>query len=282
MTGKLRIIGGLALLCGLGLLTGCGTQVAGGGQPSPQPITSQTGNNLNTSTTGTSSSSGSTSPSSTGKDTTSGTKGASSSSGTPSASTAGSKSGSTSASGSTATGKGTSAAGGSKAGSGSGAGTSGPSSTSHTVTVHVEGASPLVATPVSSGNGNGGFVAVPPSAATVLVPAGWTLTDSASGGSGSTVRLTNPKDAAQSIVEDIQPSSRDLEGFYQGQSAGQVQWLIPQQVVQFALQNPSNPNPDLGILANLSTGGSIRVDVYLPASDKSMALQILHSFAGTK
>lgn len=269
MLNKKRTFGLLALLASLGFVTACGNQVAGGGLPTPQPITTQPGNNLNNSTpassqTGTgggqSNSGGGTGTGSSSKGSTSSGSGKSTTASTSTTGKSGATSGSTgtTATGTTQTGK---------------------TQTNKPVTVQVQGILPaLVSTPVASSGADNGFVAVSSSIQSVLLPAGWTLSNYANGADGMTVRLTNPKDSSQTIVEDIQTSSRDIEGFYSGQAAGQVQWLIPKQVVQFTFQNPNNPNPDVGIIGNISSGGSIRLDLYLPSSEKGLETQIIHSF----
>lgn len=258
MTYKTKSIGALTLLISLGLLTGCGNQVAGGGQPAPQPITTQTGGNLNTN------------PASNGQGGASG-GGNATGSGHPS----GGKSGT-----GKATGKPT--IGGKKPNSGA-SGSTKQTSTGKTnqVTIPVQGISlNLLSTAVSQTGDGGSFVPVSTSIQQVLLPSGWSKQTQTNGSEGTTIRLINPQDNTQSIVEVVQTSARDIEGFYAGQSSGAVTWVVPKQIVEFTLQNPSNPNPDRGLLANVSTGGSIRLDIFLPASEDSVAQKIMDSFLG--
>jgi hypothetical protein len=98
--------------------------------------------------------------------------------------------------------------------------------------------------------------------------------------SGTTIKWINPKDPSQYVSESIQPFTRNLSDFYAAQS-GAASWLVPNQVVEFHLSNPNNPNPDVGIMANNSSGGSIRLDVYLPSSQKDTVQKIINSFVGT-
>ncbi|MCY0876685.1 MAG: hypothetical protein OWT28_10530 [Firmicutes bacterium] len=261
----------IAAIASLSLLAGCGSQVAGGGQPVPQPITAQSAGNGNT---------------------------------TPSAGTDGSSTPitGTSGQGATTAPSGTEQGGQPKATTGSSANTaSTPGTSKHSpqgttkstpstspsgtnqgkvpVTVDVQGATDLTATAVSGASeAGGGFVPASSSVSTVLLPAHWIMQTTQDGGEGTTIRLTNPKDSSQSIVELVQNSARDLVSFYNGQAIGTVHWVIPQQIVGYTLMNPQNPNPDKGIVANLSTGGSIRLDVYLPQSQAAVTEQIINSF----
>jgi len=237
MTYKTKSIGALTLLISFGLLTGCGNQVSNGGQPAPQPITTQTGGNLNTN------------PASNGQGGGSGVAGATGN-GHPSGGTSGSTK-------PTSTGK-----------------------TNH-VTIPVQGIPLTLQSHEVSQTGDGGsFVPVSTSIQQVLLPSGWSKQTQTNGSEGTTIRLINPQDSTQSIVEVVQTSARDIEGFYAGQSSGAVTWVVPKQIVEFTLQNPSNPNPDRGLLANVSSGGSIRLDIFLPASEDAVAQKIMDSFLG--
>lgn len=259
-----QAIGLVAVLGSIGLLAGCGTQVAGGGVPAPQPITPQSAGNGNTNGTGT-------------------TQPATSQSGGKTTDTA-TKTGQGTAGGQAKTAGSKSAATGSSTGNTSPSGTTGTTTTGQNaknnkpVTVAVQGSTQLVATTVSDNGSGGTFIPVSSSITTVLLPANWTLETMQDGSEGTTIRLTNPKDSTQSIVELVQTSARNLTSFYNGQSAGAVHWIVPQQVAGYTFTNPQNPNPDRGIMANLSSGGSIRLDIYLPEAQKATAQQIINSF----
>lgn len=282
MNNKRTLVSLLAMIGAVGLLAGCGTAVAGGGQPVPQPITAQSSGNGNT---GTNSGTQSTTP------TTGGTGGGASS--TPSTSTGNggaqqskgtNTQPSTTGSGMTGSATGTGTATGTSAAKGSGtkSATQAPGSdnakSNKPVTIAVGSTIALTATPVTSTGAGGQFVPVSSSVTSVLLPAHWTVQTTQDGSEGTTIRMTNPKDSTQSIVELIQTSARDLNSFYNGQATGAVHWIVPQQIAAYTFVNPENPNPDRGIMANLSTGGSLRLDVYLPKSEGATAQAIINSF----
>ncbi len=157
-----------------------------------------------------------------------------------------------------------------------------PGSTpSESVTIHVGGigGTNLISVPVSTNGTSNGFVPVAQSVTSVKLPVGWTMQSNSYASSGTTVKWINLKDPSQYVSESIQTFTRDLGQFYTAQS-GSAKWLVPNQVVQFELTNPNNPNPDMGVVANISSGGSIRLDVYLPASEHAVAQQVIDSFVG--
>lgn len=152
-----------------------------------------------------------------------------------------------------------------------------------TITIHVGGNEGLTLVPVSVNvNGTGtSFVPVSRSVQAVLLPSGWQLQSNSYGSTGTTMKWINTKDSSQYISEVIQSFSRNLNQFYASQGRA-ASWLVPNQVVEFRLTNPNNPNPDIGLIANTSNGGSIRLDVYLPSDESSQAIQIVKSFVGSK
>ncbi len=151
-----------------------------------------------------------------------------------------------------------------------------------TVTIHVGNAqgSTLSSVPVKVNGTGDAFVPVSHSVTAVQLPVGWTLQSNTYASTGTTIKWINPKDPSQYISESVQPFTRSLSNFYAAQS-GLASWLIPNQVVEYTLSNPNNPNPDIGIMANNSNGGSIRLDVYLPTNEKNISQQIINSFVGT-
>ncbi len=130
-----------------------------------------------------------------------------------------------------------------------------------------------------TGTGNT-FVPVSSAVTSILLPSGWQLQTNSLGSGGTSLKLVNPSDPSDMISEVVMPSDRNLQSFYNSQSAGTAHWIVPNQILSYTQSNPVNPYQDRGIMANLSSGGSIRVDVYLPASDQSSAKQILNSFVG--
>ncbi len=139
----------------------------------------------------------------------------------------------------------------------------------------------LARTAVGQTGATSQFVAVLQSIKTVLLPTGWTMSTNSLGDGSLTVRLVNPKDQSQEIVEMVENQSRDIVGCYSQLPQGAGSYVAPQRIVRFTLSNPSHPYPDNGIVANLPTGGSIRVDVFLPSSEHSTINDILNSFTGT-
>lgn len=125
------------------------------------------------------------------------------------------------------------------------------------------------------------FVPVSSTISSILLPAGWQMQTMSLGSGGTSIKLTNPTDSAQMISEVIMPSDRNLQSFYNAQSTGTVHWIVPNQILSYTQSNPNNPYQDRGIEANLSSGGSVRVDVYLPSSEQSSATKILNSFIGS-
>ena len=153
------------------------------------------------------------------------------------------------------------------------------STPSQTVTINVgpgQG-TPLTTVPVHATGTGVSFVPVSQSVTAVQLPQGWTMQSNSYASSGTTIKWIDPNDPSQYISESIQPFTRNLSNFYAAQT-GAVRWLVPNQVVEFHLVNPNNPNPDIGIVSNKSSGGSIRLDVYLPAAQKNEVQAIIHSF----
>ncbi len=235
------IIGGV-LLSAL-LLAGCETNTTSGSGPVSQPITQPTTSNNNNQNNN---QSGQTKPS------TKGQQGSATNN---------------------HTGKG-------KNGKGSTSGNSSTSSTSVPTQVGSSSGPSLVSIPVSATGTGSTFVPVAQSVTSVQLPSGWSMQTSSYASSGTTIKWINPKDPSQYVSESIQPFTRNLSDFYAAQS-GAASWLVPNQVVEFHLSNPNNPNPDVGIMANNSSGGSIRLDVYLPSSQKDTVQKIINSFVGT-
>jgi len=136
--------------------------------------------------------------------------------------------------------------------------------------------------PVSVGvtGTNDVFVPVSQSVKTILLPSGWTLQSTSLGSGGTSLKLVNSADPSEMVSEVIMSSNRDLQSFYSAQPTNSVRWLVTNQVVRFTVANPSNPYLQQGILANISSGGSIGVNVYLPAADLASANRILDSFVG--
>ncbi|WP_153005101.1 hypothetical protein [Ferroacidibacillus organovorans] len=239
-------------------LTGCGSQNAvGGGLPSPQPLPSSTTHST-TPSTGTTSpqggtpSTGSTSPSST--------------------TTPGSTSG-TVTSGTTATGQ----PSGSTVTGASGSSVTGTSVTG-SVTGSTTSGTTLTTMQVGTGSSNP-FVPVSSQISDIYVPANWVLHTDSLGDGGNIYRLINPAQPAENLVEVVQSSARDLAGFMgQISQGGHAYYVIPQQAIEYTIPNPNLPYEDRGIVANLSNGGSIRLDVYLPSSEKAVAQKIIESF----
>lgn len=157
--------------------------------------------------------------------------------------------------------------------------TSSPSAPPRTVTIKV-GSETLAPAAVSVTGTSSTFVPLSSTQKTVLLPIGWTLSSSSLGGGATQIKLVNPKDGSQMVSEVVRPSSMNLQGFYAARSPGTATWMIKGQAIEFGLNNPNLPYLDRGIVANTSGGGSIRVDVYLPQSEKLVARQILDSFAG--
>lgn len=124
------------------------------------------------------------------------------------------------------------------------------------------------------------FVPVSQSVKTILLPSGWTLQSTSLGSGGTSLKLVNSADPSEMVSEVIMSSNRDLQSFYSAQPTNSVRWLVTNQVVRFTVANPSNPYLQQGILANISSGGSIGVNVYLPAADLATANRILDSFVG--
>jgi hypothetical protein len=250
----------LAVAAGSFALYGCGTSSAGGGAPVPQPVTQpspQTGGNG-----GTGNPSGQKQPPAKQGEQATGQS-------TQGSSTANSGGTQPNSGGSTQP------AGGSTQSAGQSKGTGGGqnSGSTQTVTITVnQGA--LTSAPASSQSGGGNFVPATGSVTSVLIPKGWKQTEVGS----DILRLINPADQSQVITEDVSSSPRDLQGFYANLSPGSASWWVRNQVVRFTIQNPNSPYLDQGIAANTASGGSIRVDVYLPAAESGMADQILRSF----
>ncbi len=167
--------------------------------------------------------------------------------------------------------------GNSSKGNASGSQTKPPSSS--TSSIGGSGGVSLTSIPVSASGTGSTFVPVSQSVTSVQLPSGWSMQTSSYASTGTTVKWINPKDPTQYVSESIQPFARNLSDFYAAQS-GAASWLVQNQVVEFHLTNPNNPNPDVGIMANNSSGGSIRVDVYLPSSQKNTAQNIINSFVG--
>ncbi|PWI58923.1 hypothetical protein [Sulfoacidibacillus thermotolerans] len=130
-----------------------------------------------------------------------------------------------------------------------------------------------------TGTGNT-FVPVSASVSSILLPSGWQLQTASLGSGGTSLKLVNPADSSQMISEVVMPSDRNLQSFYNSQSSSTVHWIVPGQILSYTQSNPDNPYSDRGIMANLSSGGSIRVDVYLPSAEQKAAEQILNSFVG--
>lgn len=170
----------------------------------------------------------------------------------------------------TATGAGTKNGGSAAKNAGSGTNPTKP------VTIKVT-SSPLALLPVNQG-GEGSFVPVSNSVQSILAPAGWKVQSDSAGSQATIIRMMSPTDPSQVINEVVQDSQRDLQGFYSQMAAGSAKWWVTGKVVRFTIQNPNSPYLDQGIAANLQGGGSIRVDIYLPAAQSAEASQILHSF----
>lgn len=140
----------------------------------------------------------------------------------------------------------------------------------------------IALSPVSVGvtGANDVFVPVSQSIKTILLPTGWTLQSTSLGSGGTSLKLVNSADPSEMVSEVIMSSQRNLQAFYSAQPANSVSWLVANQVVRFTVSNPNNPYLQQGIQANISSGGSIGVNVYLPASQLATANRILDSFVG--
>lgn len=140
----------------------------------------------------------------------------------------------------------------------------------------------IVLSPVSVGvtGTNDVFVPVSQNVKTILLPTDWTLQSTSLGSGGTSLKLVNSADPSDMVSEVIMPSDRNLQAFYSAQPSNSVRWLVTNQVVRFTVSNPNNPYLQQGILANISSGGSIGVNVYLPASELATANKILDSFVG--
>ncbi len=140
----------------------------------------------------------------------------------------------------------------------------------------------IVLSPVSVGvtGTNDVFVPVSQNVKTILLPTGWTLQSTSLGSGGTSLKLVSSADPSEMVSEVIMPSERNLQDFYSAQPSNSVRWLVTNQVVRFTVSNPNNPYLQQGILANISSGGSIGVNVYLPASELATANKILDSFVG--
>lgn len=247
----------LAVAAGSAVLYGCGQSTTGGGVPVSQPVThpgTSTGGNSGPGTP-----SGQTKPPAKQGQTTGKTK-----QGQSNPNSGGSQ---TNPGGET-----TSASGGTQP-SGQGTGSAQNSGSTKTVTITVDQGA-LTGAPASSQGGGSSFVPATASVSSVLIPKGWRQSVVGT----NVVRLINPADQAQAITEDVSSSARDLQGFYANLASGSASWWVQNQVVRFTIRNPNSPYLDQGIAANTANGGSIRVDVYLPASESGMADQILRSF----
>lgn len=244
----------LVTAAGSALLYGCGQSGAGGGVAVPQPVTQS-------------------SPQTGGK----GGTGRPSGQTQPPRKQGGQTTGQSAQGSSNQTGGGAPPSSGSTQPTGQGAGTSSGQSknggSTQTVTITVDQGA-LTGAPASSQAGGSNFVPATDAVTSVLIPKGWQQTEVGTG----IVRLINPADKAQVITEDVSSSPRDLQGFYANLAPGSASWWVQNQVVRFTIQNPNSPYLDQGIAANTASGGSIRVDVYLPASESGMADQILRSF----
>ncbi len=245
------------------LLFGCGTQSSTGGgipvaqpitpaatTPSVTPVTPPAASKPATTSVTPSASSSSTSSVSKGQ-----AKGTGTSSGIPSKSTPSTQKGSTSAIGSS------------------------PKATS-TVTV-----SGMTLTKLSVQRDGSSPSFIPSSIAVnfVWVPSGWAMQGLTSTPSGTVVSMRDPTDTSQVLREVVQSDKRDIQGFYDNMNAVQAnaaKWVVQGQSLIFTQANPSFPYEDRGLVANLATGGSIRVDLYVPDSFSSAADQILYSFLG--
>ena len=244
------------------ILFGCGTQSStGGGVPAPQPITQPS-----TSSTGPSSGSPSSTPTAKqGKVANSGTGNGNlnSSSGSGSHLT-GSKQGTSS---------GTTRVGNSQGGA---SGSSAPTSTAISGFV-------LTTVSVARDGTSSSFVPLSSAVTSIWIPSGWTMQAVTSTPNGTVISMHDPSDSSQLLREVVQTSKRDLQGFYDNMNTVQpnaAQWIVQGQSLQFTQDNPSFLYRDRGIVANNSTGGSIRVDLYVPNSDASAADKILYSFLG--
>lgn len=242
-------------------LTGCGSQNSAGGIPSSQPLPPSTSHSTTPSTgttlaQGGAPTTGSTSPSST--TTTSGTtSGTSVTTGT------------TTTTGTIASGQPSGSTVPGTSGSSVGTGTVAGSSTSGTT---------LTTMQVGAGSSNP-FVPVSSQISDIYVPANWVLHTDSLGEGGNIYRLINSAQPAEHLVEVVQSSARDLAGFMSQISQGaNAHYVIPQQVIEYAIPNPNLPYEDRGIVANLSNGGSIRLDVYLPSNEQAVAKKIIASF----
>ncbi|MHB1628658.1 MAG: hypothetical protein ACYCVB_09875 [Bacilli bacterium] len=140
----------------------------------------------------------------------------------------------------------------------------------------------IALSPVSVGvtGANDVFVPVSQNIKTILLPTGWTLQSASLGSGGTSLKLVNSADPSEMVSEVIMSSQRNLQAFYSAQPANSVSWLVANQVVRFTVSNPNNPYLQQGIQANISSGGSIGVNVYLPASQLATANRILDSFVG--
>ena len=231
-------------------LFGCGTSSSGsssGGTPVAQPIVQNSGSG----TSSGNSSSGS------GTSTTSSSSSSTKPSGTSSSTSGKSKSATSSSSKS--------------------------SSTSSSVSASASSIT-LIARQVSTSQPPASFIAISPSIQTVQVPSGWVLDSVTSLTDGTVVSMSNPADASQILRETIQTTSRDLTGFYNNVNtvqANSASWIVQGKSAYFSISNPNSSYQDRGIVANMPSGGSIRVDLYVPDALKAFAKTILYSFVGT-
>ncbi len=253
----------LALVTLSALLFGCGTQSStGGGIPVAQPITSAT-------TSPSVSSSSSTSPSTSKSATATATVQPSSSSTVPASvgQTKGTGTSSSSPAKSTPS---------TQKGSTTGLAPKVPS------TATVSGMT-LVKLSVQRDGSRTGFVPSSTTVDFVWVPSGWVMQAITSTPSGTVVSMRDARDTSQVLREVIQTDKRDIQGFYDNMNAVQAnaaEWVVQGQSLIFTQANPSFPYEDRGVVANLATGGSIRVDLYVPDSFSGAADKVLYSFLG--